>query len=110
MTTSPQPTEHTPIPRPPVKIAFVLDGRIIDVLHTDPGLAALLLSEPQIIDVTSWMSANPNIDPINAQYSEITGPTGKTLPTITPVKVEAVLTEAVPTQSDTVVTEPVRTP
>lgn len=37
---------------PPIKIAFVIDGAVVDVLHTDARLAAIFLSEPKIIDVT----------------------------------------------------------
>lgn len=37
---------------PPVKIAFVIDGVVQDVLHTDDRLAAIFLSEPIIIDAS----------------------------------------------------------
>jgi hypothetical protein len=40
---------------PPVKIAFVLDNEIVDVLHTDERLAAIFTSNPVIIDVTNNM-------------------------------------------------------
>ena len=36
----------------PKKIAFVVDGTVLDILHTDERLAAIFLSEPQILDVT----------------------------------------------------------
>lgn len=48
----------TPLPElenpqlPPVKIAFVIDGEVVDILHTDNRLAAIFLSEPLVIDVT----------------------------------------------------------
>lgn len=51
-------TESTPA-LPPVKIAFVLDGQVVDVLHTDDRLAALFLSQPTIVDATEWVEANP---------------------------------------------------
>ena len=38
---------------PPVKIAFILDGVVQDILHTDDRLAAIFLSEPTIVDVTA---------------------------------------------------------
>jgi hypothetical protein len=37
---------------PPNKIAFILDGKVQDVFHTDDRLAAILLSQPTIVDVT----------------------------------------------------------
>lgn len=37
---------------PPKKIAFVIDGQIVDLLHTDDRLAAIFLSQPTIVDVT----------------------------------------------------------
>lgn len=38
---------------PPNKIAFVIDGVVQDVFHTDDRLAAILLSQPTIVDVTA---------------------------------------------------------
>jgi hypothetical protein len=37
---------------PPVTIAFVIDGVVVDVLHTDERLAAIFLSEPKVVDIT----------------------------------------------------------
>jgi hypothetical protein len=37
---------------PPKKIAFIIDGIVVDVLHTDARLGSIFLSEPEIIDVT----------------------------------------------------------
>jgi hypothetical protein len=37
---------------PPVKVAFIIDGKVVDVLHTDERLASIFLSEPVVIDVT----------------------------------------------------------
>ena len=34
------------------KIAFVIDGEVVDILHTDERLAAILLSQPTLVDVT----------------------------------------------------------
>ena len=39
-------------PLPPKKVAFVIDGVIQDILHTDERLAAIMLSEPLIVDVS----------------------------------------------------------
>lgn len=37
---------------PKHKVAFVIDGEVIDILHTDERLAAIFLSEPTILDVS----------------------------------------------------------
>jgi hypothetical protein len=47
---------------PPNKIAFIIDGEVVDVLHTDDRLAAIFLSDPQVIDVTSIYVNSPNPD------------------------------------------------
>ena len=36
----------------PIKIAFIIDGEVVDILHTQDRLAAILLSEPTIVDIT----------------------------------------------------------
>lgn len=47
---------------PPHKIAFIIDGEVVDVLHTDERLAAIFLSDPQVVDVTSIYQQSPNPD------------------------------------------------
>jgi hypothetical protein len=37
---------------PPVKIAFIIDGKVVDVVHTDERFAAIWLSNPLVLDVT----------------------------------------------------------
>lgn len=37
---------------PPIRLAFILDGVVQDIINTDERLAAILLSEPLVIDVT----------------------------------------------------------
>jgi hypothetical protein len=36
----------------PKKIAFIVDGKVMDILQTDERLAAIFLSQPQIVDIT----------------------------------------------------------
>jgi len=36
----------------PRKLAFIIDGTLVDILHTDDRLAAIFLSEPKILDIT----------------------------------------------------------
>ena len=54
---------------PPVKIAFIIDGEVIDVLHTDERLAAIFLSEPVIVDVTDKIESAT----VGATYDAATG-------------------------------------
>ena len=37
---------------PNIKIALILDGEVLDILHTHDRLAAILLSNPTIVDIT----------------------------------------------------------
>ena len=56
---------------PPVKIAFVIDGVVADVLHTDDRLAAIFLSNPTIVDVTTWVEENPTAILVDALYDGV---------------------------------------
>lgn len=60
-------TEQTPA-LPPVKIAFVIDGKVVDLLHTDERLAAIFLSQPTIIDATEYLEANPSAQLVNGTW------------------------------------------
>lgn len=54
---------------PPNKIAFIIDGKVVDVLHTDDRLAAIFLSQATIIDVTEKYENNdPLFNMINWQF------------------------------------------
>ena len=51
---------------PPIMLAFVIDGEVVEMLRTNDRLAAIFLSEPTILDITdSWRDANstPVIEP-----------------------------------------------
>jgi hypothetical protein len=43
---------------PPSKIAFVLDGKVIELLHADERMASVFLSGAQIIDATNFVKNN----------------------------------------------------
>lgn len=45
---------------PPYKIGFVIDGELVDILHTQDRLAAIFLSNPLIVDVTDELTNDPN--------------------------------------------------
>jgi hypothetical protein len=53
---------------PPIKIAFVLDNEIVDILHTDERLAAIFTSNPIIIDVTNNMIENGGTAGVGSIY------------------------------------------
>ena len=55
----PRLVQQTKADMPPVKIAFLIDNEIVDILHTDERLAAIFLSQPEIIDVTDMIAAGP---------------------------------------------------
>jgi len=63
--------EHTP-EMPPIKIAFVLDGKVADVLHTDERLASIFLSEPTIVDATDFIANNQNVNLVDAIWDGTT--------------------------------------
>jgi hypothetical protein len=46
-------TESETIEMPPIKVAFVIDNTIVDILHTDRRLADMFLSNAVILDITS---------------------------------------------------------
>ena len=53
--------EHaTEIPADSYSVAFILDGVVQDVLHSEARLAALFLSQPEIVEVTDWYQARAN--------------------------------------------------
>jgi hypothetical protein len=44
---------------PPKKIAFIIDGEVVDILHTDDRLSAIFLSQPLALDITDDLLENP---------------------------------------------------
>lgn len=60
-------TNNVQSPLPPMKVAFILDGRVQEMLHTDNKLAAIFLSEPVVVDITNRTDAT-----IYAQYDKET--------------------------------------
>lgn len=43
---------------PPIKLAFILDNEVADILHTDERLSAIFLSNPLVLDITEKLSQN----------------------------------------------------
>jgi hypothetical protein len=51
------------------KIALVIDGVVQDVFHTDDRLAAILLSNPTIVDVTEkYANQDPSFHLVQWTY------------------------------------------
>lgn len=51
---------------PPVRLALILDGHVVDVLQTDDRLAAIFLSHPTIVEI------NQDGVTLNTPYDEST--------------------------------------
>jgi hypothetical protein len=45
---------------PPVKLAFVIDGKIVEKFYSDHRFAAILLSDPIVVDITDMPSSLGN--------------------------------------------------
>jgi hypothetical protein len=60
---------------PSIKVALILDNTVLDVLHVDERLGAILLSEPVIRDVTNVFTDSPETAAklVNAVYDPETG-------------------------------------
>ena len=92
--TSPEPL--TPQAVPPVKLAMVIDGEVVDVLFTDERLAAIFLSAPTVVDVTDATSEVKagylfdaktrmfSIPPISIDTTNLTGELNNLAPMGTP--------------------------
>ena len=64
----------TAVDVPPIKVAFVIDGVLVDVLHTDERLGAIFLSEPTIVNVTdTYTTLVPN-SVYNPETGKFTAP------------------------------------
>lgn len=60
-------TEQDPAP---VKVAFIIDGVVVDVINTDDRWGAIFLSEPTTVDVTDMVKAGKPL--IGRAYDEAT--------------------------------------
>lgn len=68
---------------PPFKIAFVIDGEIVDILHTDERLASIFLSNPTIIDVSGMLKEQGGVVEVGATYNDETKEFTPVTPTYT---------------------------
>ena len=65
-------TEHSHDYLPANKLAMVIDGEVVDILHLDNRIAAILLSEPKIIDISELYAADNNSVRVGSKYDEET--------------------------------------
>jgi hypothetical protein len=52
--------EATQLPEDSFSVAFIIDGVVQDVLHSEARLAAIFLSDPVMVEVTDWYQARTN--------------------------------------------------
>jgi hypothetical protein len=57
----------------PIKLAFIIDGEVVDVLHTDERLAAIFTSNPLVLDVSQQFIDDPLSVSTGAKYDAVTG-------------------------------------
>jgi hypothetical protein len=57
----------------PAKIAYILDGQVVDILHTDERLAAIFLSNPIVIDVSDKFDNGSSDVIVGTKYDSETG-------------------------------------
>jgi hypothetical protein len=72
MAQQPAATNIDPKNLPPVKVAFIIDGEVVDVLHTDNRLGAIFLSEPLIVDVSDLVKEGQLPSFVGKLYNEET--------------------------------------
>lgn len=65
------PENNEQIQLPPKKIAFIIDGTVVDVLHTDARLGSIFLSEPEIVDVTDLYTGDISVNMSGWTYDGI---------------------------------------
>lgn len=54
-----------------VKVAFIIDNEVVDILYTDDRLGSILLSNPLVIDVSDYTNDQGQFNlPIGSVYNE----------------------------------------
>jgi hypothetical protein len=61
---------------PPVRLAFVLDNLVVDIINTDQRLAAIFLSNPTVVEITNPENLSSVIlhSTYNPETNEFTAP------------------------------------
>ena len=58
---------------PPIKVGFLIDNVLVDVLHTDERLAAIFLRSPTMLDltdITEMPLVGSTYDPENNSFTK----------------------------------------
>ena len=58
---------------PPHKVAFIIDNVVVEILYVDVRLAAILLSEPKVVEVTELLDSDPYAVRHGSLYDSETG-------------------------------------
>lgn len=51
-----------------IRVAFIIDDIVVDMINTDERLAAIMLSEPLVIDITGMVPGQDGLY-INSKYN-----------------------------------------
>jgi hypothetical protein len=68
-------TEPETIEMPPIKVAFVIDNIVVDILHTDQRMADIFLDNPIMLDITSSTENIQSGWNYNSETGQISEPT-----------------------------------
>jgi hypothetical protein len=58
-----------PMELPPIKIAFLIENNVVEILNTDDRIAAILLSNPVIMDVTDRINNEEEYIMLGSTYN-----------------------------------------
>jgi hypothetical protein len=57
----------------PIKLAFIIDNKVVDLLHTDERFKAVFMSNPLILDVTNIEDTPGQYVMVGSTYDPETG-------------------------------------
>ena len=57
----------------PIKLAFIIDNQVVDLLHTDDRFKSIFMSNPVIIDVTDIEDTPGQYVMVGSTYDPETG-------------------------------------
>ena len=61
-------------------IAFVIDGKVVEIIHCQSKMAAILLSEPEIVKIPDGSFAKPGWDYVDGKFVDLTQVREMTIP------------------------------
>lgn len=57
----------------PIRLAFIIDNQVVDLLHTDERFKSIFMSNPLIIDVTNIEDTPGQYVMVGSTYDPATG-------------------------------------